>query len=181
MKERHLQVWFTVGFLILSACGTKNAGSPESPTAIPATPDVNTVESVFGPGTFSFAIPSGWDVLGPEKINPEPNRSYDLYLLGENPSTEEGPGTSRVIIANADEWSPEELAVLQCNTCPQNAFDSVTLSGKSALRTQIGGGGVPFMITWYFVENQGNLIAFALHDPITLLTLDDVIESIIFE
>jgi hypothetical protein len=62
-----------------------------------------------------------------------------------------------------------------------NTFESVTLAGKSAIRAQIGGGGVPFMIVWHFVEHQGNFIAFALHDPQTLLPLDNVIESVQFE
>jgi hypothetical protein len=50
-----------------------------------------------------------------------------------------------------------------------------------ASRTQVGGGGVPFVITWYFVEHNGNLIALAIHDQQTLEPLDAVIQSIVLK
>ena len=61
-----------------------------------------------------------------------------------------------------------------CSTCPENSFEEVTVGGKPGLRTEIGGGGVPMVITWTFVENQGKLIAFAIHDPQTLAPLNAV-------
>jgi hypothetical protein len=54
------------------------------------------------------------------------------------------------------------------------------LGGKSSLRTQVGEDGVPFLITRYFVDNNGKLIALAIHDPGSLAALDDVIQSIQF-
>jgi hypothetical protein len=136
---------------------------------------------MFGPGTFSLTLPAGWDVFGPESITTDPSRPYELYLLGVDPSVSGGPGTSRVIVARATEWTPEELAVSQCSTCPPGDFEAVTIAGRPALRTQIGGGGVPFVTTWYFVEHRGNLIAFAIHDPETLEPLSEVIDTIQFD
>jgi hypothetical protein len=77
--------------------------------------------------------------------------------------------------------TPEDFVRSQCSTCPQNDFEAVMLDGIPALRTDIGGGGVPFAITWYFVEHEGNFIALAIHDPQTLEPLNEVIESIRFE
>ena len=182
MKKNLLYAWFVIGLLILSACALRSVES-EMPLPTEELPEPTEVlaESVFGPGTFSFELPSGWDIFGPEIITDESNRSYQLYLLGEDPTNNDGPGISKVIIANADHWTPEELALIQCSTCLPNEFEPVMVGGKPGVRTQIGGGGVPFEVTWYYIENQGNLIGFALHDPQTLAPLDQVIESIIFE
>ena len=129
---------------------------------------------------FIIDLPDGWNISS-EEINSDPNRPYVLYLLGEDPTTNDGAGTSRVVIANADEWSPEEFILSQCSNCPLNPFEPATLGEIPALRTEIGGGGVPFVITWYFVEHKGKLIGFVIHDPETLLPLDEVIASIRFE
>ncbi|MEJ2758140.1 MAG: hypothetical protein P8046_06605 [Anaerolineales bacterium] len=75
----------------------------------------------------------------------------------------------------------QDLALMQCSTCPDNGFEEVTLGGQPALRTQIGGGGVPFMVTWYYVEHGENLIGIDIHDPETLEPLTSVIESIQFQ
>jgi hypothetical protein len=88
---------------------------------------------------------------------------------------------SRVVVANASEWTPEEFALSQCSTCPENPIESLILGGLPASRTQVGGGGVPFMVTWYFIEHGDDLIALAIHDPETLEPLDEVIQSIQFK
>jgi hypothetical protein len=169
--------WYScliVVLIILSACSTRSTVTPEPPpTDLPA-------ESIFGPGTLTLSLPSGWDVSS-ETIRSDPDRPYDLYLLGQNPTESGGPGLSRVVIASASEWTAEEFAISQCSTCPLNAFEPATVAGKPALRTQIGGGDVPILITWYFVENKGHLIAFAIHDPQTLMPLEEVINSIQFQ
>lgn len=174
MKKLFLFSGLLLGGLILNACAPQATDMPAEPTVVEA-------ESVFGAGTFSFDLPDGWDIFGPEKINDDQGRSYDLYLLGEDPTSSDGPGISQVIVASADQWTPQDLAQAQCSTCLDNGFEEVAVAGKSAQRTQIGGGGVPIVITWYYVENHGNLIAFALHNPQTLAPLDAVIETIVFE
>lgn len=148
--------------------------NPDTPADLPA-------ESVFGPGTFSLDLPAGWDVSGPLPVADESGRSYQIYVLGEDPTGQDGPGLSKVVVANAVEWTAQDLALMQCSTCPDNGFEEVTLGGHPALRTEIGGGGVPFMVTWYYVENGDNLIGIAIHDPVTLEPLTDVIESIQFQ
>lgn len=169
-----------IGLLILCACSSVNAIEQPAGDAFGVTGEVEA-ENVFGPGTFSISLPEGWDILGPETITTDPDRPYKLFLLGMDPSGNSGPGISRVIIASASEWTHEELASVQCSTCPQPLFESVMIDGQPAFRAQVGGGEVPILITWYYLENQGNLIAFAIHDPSTLEPLLEVIESIQLE
>lgn len=173
--------------LLLAACSSPQVNPPPGKTPVlpspelPATSTVEQAQNVFSEGMFTIDLPDGWDIFGPEKVSRDPNPPYDLYLLGENPTTNDGPGISRVVIANAVEWTPEAFVLAQCSTCPVNPFESTTLGGEPGLRTEVGGGGVPIMITWYFIEHNGKLIAFAIHDPETLLPLDDVLNSIQFE
>lgn len=172
--------------LLLAGCSSPQVSAPpvETPVSpspeLPNTPSVEEAQNIFGEGTFTIDLPDGWDISS-EEVHRDPDPPYTLYLLGEDPTTNDGPGVSRIVIANAVEWTPEEFVLSQCSTCPVNPFESTTLDGVPALRTQIGGGGVPIMVTWYFVEHNGKLIAFAIHDPQTLLPLEDVLASIRFE
>jgi hypothetical protein len=181
MKVIARSVLFLVGLVGLGACGSPQINTSASPSPDKlATSTVEPAQNIFGQGMFTIDLPAGWDISS-EEIKSDPNRPYVLYLLGEDPTTNDGPGTSRVIIANALEWTPEDFVLSQCSTCPLNPLESTTLGGVPALRTEIGGNGVPFVITWYFVEHNGKLVAFAIHDPETLLPLDEVIASIRFE
>jgi len=182
MKKKFRPWWIFVFLLMLVACNRQPVETSITiPTDTVTSNPSNPAVSVFGPDTFSLDLPDGWDVFGPLTVENGSGKSYEVYFLGENPSQEGGPGISRVVIADAAQWTPEEFALSQCSTCDPNIYEPVTLAGKSALRTQIGGGGVPLMITWYFVEHKGNLIALAIHDPQTLEPLEEVIESIQFE
>jgi hypothetical protein len=181
MKAIPLYLVYLASILVLAACGSPQYVPPEpAQSGSTATRSVESAQSVFGPGTFSIDLPQGWDIASVE-ISTDPNRPYTLYLLGANPTGNDGPGISRVAIADADQWTPEDFVLAQCSTCPQNGFESVTLGGKPAQRTEVGGGGVPIVTTWYFVENHGNLIAIAIHDPESLLPLEDVLASIKFD
>lgn len=179
MKVITRYVLFLIALVALSACSAQQANPPE-PSISDLPVPTESAQSVFGQGTFTIDLPEGWDVAS-EETTSDPDRPYLLFLLGENPTTADGPGTSRVVIANADEWTPEDFILSQCSTCPVNPFEEITLGGIPATRTEIGGGGVPFMITWYFVEHRGKLFAFAIHDPQTLQPLDEVLAYIQFE
>lgn len=181
MKSIPSYILYLASLLVMTACGPSQEviSEPTQPGFL-VSPSAKAAQNVFGPGTFSIDLPQGWDIASVE-INTDPSRPYTLYLLGVNPTGNDGPGVSRVAIADADQWTPEDFVLAQCSTCPQNAFETVTLGGKPALHTEIGGGGVPFVTTWYFVENKGNFIALAIHDPESLLPLEDVLASIKFE
>jgi hypothetical protein len=191
MKFSHYRSWIFAGLtlFLLGACNTQPdvtkdplpTDLPSVPTEEPPIPIDEPAQRVFGPGTFSLDLPEGWDIFGPIEVTNDPDRPYEAYHLGEDPTSSGGPGVSIVAIDRTAKWTPEDFVLSQCSTCPQNPFESVTLDGIPALRTEIGGGGVPIMITWYFVEHRGNFIAFALHDPETLEPLEETIETIQFE
>lgn len=176
MKRSYRYVWSVCLIGFLAGCASPQV----TPTDIGAATSEEPAQNIFGEDTFIIDLPDGWDIVS-EEIRSDPDRPYVLFLLGENPTTDGGPGTSRVVIASADLWTPEDFVLSQCSTCPLNPLESTTLGGKPALRTEIGGGGVPIMITWYFVEHRGKFFAFALHDPQTLQPLDEVLTSIQFE
>jgi hypothetical protein len=183
LKKIYFFLVLVFSLAFISACSPNDEPSPVPTVAtdLPESPTEPLVESIFGPGTFSLTLPDGWDVAGPDPITSDPDRPYESFSLGVDPTSSGGPGMSHVFIANADEWTPEELAQGQCSTCPEPVFESVTIDGKSGVRAEIGGGGVPIVITWYYVEHNGKLFAFAIHDPETLEPLREVIDSIRFE
>ena len=172
--------------VLLAACvpSPKGTAMPTSvkeatPVFVTLTPDPTRY---YNPqGKFSLKLPEGWKTLGPLTVDNDPGRPFDLYILGPDPMSDGGPGTSKIIIADAKQWTVEQFVQMQCSTCAANPVDDVMLGSKPAQRTQVGGGGVPFMITWYFVENNGKLLALSIHDPETLEPLEEVIQSIQFE
>lgn len=129
----------------------------------------------------SLQLPQGWQVAGPLPTNTNMDVPFDLYVLGTNPQSSGGPGASLIAVADAGEWTPQQFVQGQCSTCPEGDFQEVTFGGLPALRTEIGGGGVPFTITWFFVENKGKIIAISILDPQTMAPLDEVLQSIRFE
>jgi hypothetical protein len=98
-----------------------------------------------------------------------------------DPSPSGGPGASKIIIADSATLTVDEFALAQCSTCPSHPFEEVTLGGMPARRTLVGGNGVPFTITWVFIEKNGKLIGLAIHDPDTLAPLEEVLLSIRLE
>ena len=70
--------------------------------------------------------------------------------------------------------------VIVISTCLDYPFEDVALDRRPARRTQIGGGGVPFTVTWFFIEGKDQLIALAIHDLETLEPLEEVIKTIRF-
>lgn len=198
MKKLIFITSIIAGLILVSACSLspvitssttdQSSGElePEISVDAPVGEDPNAsgdlqAESVFGPGTFTMDIPDGWMVVSEEIVDSESGRSYMMHLLAPDQSYMEGPGASKVIVASTAEWNTMDLIQSQCSTCPDNGYEIVTVGNESVLKTDIGGGGVPFTVTWYFVEHNGNIIGISIHDPETLETLTDVIESIQFQ
>lgn len=189
---KNIQVGILV-LALLAAC----TPAPMTVTDVPASattiatlpePATATLTPVPGPeryineeGGFSLELPSDWSVVGPLEVNNRLDRPYNLYLLGTDPEPSGGPGTSKIVIANAALWTAEDFVFSQCSTCLDHPFEEVSLGGLPARRTQIGGDGVPFTVTWYFVVDNDQLIALAIHDEETLVPLEEVIESIRFK
>ncbi len=131
-------------------------------------------------GGFSLVLPPGWEVAGPTPISQD-GFTYNSYALGVDPTASGGPGTSRIIVADGTKHSVEEFIQLQCSTCPEHALEPIQIGGFPAVRTQIGGGGVPILVEWIFIERDGQLLGFSLHDPQTLEPLDNVMQFLVFD
>ncbi len=133
-------------------------------------------------GNFSLELPDGWQVFGPTRVDNDVNRPLNMYVFGTEAATHGEPYASRVIIATAAQWTVEEFAVAQCGTlCPTHPIQDTTIGGKPAKKTIIGGAHNPWLVTWYFVNHNDELLAFTIHDYETLEPLNDVLQSIQFE
>jgi hypothetical protein len=193
MKRRTAMLLMIALLLALSACASAPASPTATQTSAPvlttpsempspsATPPTDEDRYRIEEARLSIKLPQGWSVSGPLEVSSEGMPTFEIYFLGIDPSANGGPGFSKIAIADPAQWTPEQFVLSQCSTCTEQPFEDVTLGGKSAKRTQIGGGGVPILVTWYFVENNGKLIALAIHDPETLEPLEEVLQSIQFE
>jgi hypothetical protein len=193
--KRYCLLWMLVLTTLLSACNFPTVTNTAPPQVVPtSTPTLEQLVATSLPtqdptryynteGGFSLKLPEGWQVSGPFEVTNDPARPYIAYLL--SPSTDQslrgGPGISRIVLADPAQWNVEKLVLDQCSTCPVNPPEEITLDGISALRTQVGGGDVPFLNTWVFVEHRGKWLGFAIHDPETLAPLEEVIQSIQFD
>lgn len=129
-------------------------------------------------GQFSLILPDGWEVFGPLDASSGNGLTFILYNLGLEPDASGGPGISSIIIADSNTFTIEEFVQGQCSTCPPAPIQDIQLAGVDARQTVIGGGGVPLEITWTFFEHNGKRIGLKIHDPETLESLMDVLESL---
>ncbi len=184
LRFRLVSILLFIG-LFVSSCTAGVVGG------IPATGTVEKIENTAAPidsdaryvnreGGFSLVLPQEWQVVGPIPISQD-GFTYNSYALGVDPAASGGPGTSHIIIADDAVLSVEEFIRLQCSTCPQHPLESIQIGEFSALRTQIGGGGVPITVEWTLIEKDGHLLGFSLHDPETLEPLDAVLQSLVFD
>jgi hypothetical protein len=131
----------------------------------------------------SLILPDGWDVAGPFSVSIITNGSHDyhLYNLGIQPEASGGPGISHLIVADPQKLTIEAFIQDQCSTCPVNPIETTMIGNISTKRSIVGGGSVPFEIEWFFVEHNGNLVGLSIHDPETLETLEEVIQTLQLE
>lgn len=132
-------------------------------------------------GRFSLQLPDGWEILGPLEIEVDGETAYDLYLVGQDPAPGSGPGISRIVIAERARFSVEEFIESQCSTCPRHAMESVLLGTTIAERTFIGGGGMPILVEWDFIDRGQLWIGLSIHDPESMATLAEVLDTFQFE
>lgn len=155
----------------LAACNpSQNTPAPatseptvSSPTAVPATPNTpipsipaDAMPHTFVEGNFSISLPAGWKVAGPFEA-----AQYRLYTFGFEPGNSGGPGISQIILANEGALTVEQFAQQQCNACPSNPIENITLGGLPAKRTVIGGGSAP-AFEWHFINHAGKFIGFSI-------------------
>jgi len=129
----------------------------------------------------SLVLPSGWGAAGPFAIDVPGQFEYDLYVLGISPSDSGGPGPSRLIVGDPSAMSLDSFAASQCGDCPKQPIEDAVLAGVPVRRTTIGGGSVPFRVEWMFLEHAGKVIGLSIHDPGTLESLQDVLQTLRLE
>lgn len=173
---------------MLSSCSSETPTPSPPPTeplqieVSPTPPPTETLDRYINEeGGFSLILPEGWSAAGPFRVQVDDDLFYNMYQLGMNPSEQGGPGTSRIMVADASRLTIERFVEQQCSTCPQQDVEAVEFGGIAGQRTVIGGGSVPFDVEWYFFENAGRLIGLSIHDVETLKNLDSILETLQLE
>jgi hypothetical protein len=183
-----MTVLFIVALLIVS-CREAVSSAPVDPSSAVDRSRLFEETAAAGDSTryvnqemgFSLQLPDSWQVIGPQQVRLNDEAMYELYLLGENPSNGSGPGVSRIVIAEGARISVEQFIEHQCSTCPRHPEERVRLGQGSALRTHIGGGGVPHRTAWHFLDRGSRWMGLSIHDPETLEPLQEVLDSFRFE
>ncbi len=142
-----------------TAAGVTRAASP---TPRPAE---RYIDEVAG---FSFELPPGWVV-----VEQGVTRLGRYYLVGPEPLGP-GPETSALFVAAAAELTAEEAAaLLACEDC-EPELEPAAVGELDAQRAMLG---EPVAVEWYFLQHEEWLIFFTLHDPDTLATRAELLQS----
>ena len=124
---------------------------------------------------YVIEIPADWQVADP-LITP----LGELVLLGPEPITPGNPGNSMIIAANTSEL--DKSAAAQSLICGEpDCTDDITfritsVNGLDARSIIVGGENTPDL-EWFFVQYDDRLIYFTVHDPLTLETIDGLVQS----
>lgn len=170
-------------WLLLVACGpatptpfptaTAEVAVSPSPTATATPIPLTTYRNEAG--AFAVNLPADWEVR-PQGTTP----LGAYYQLGPAP-VGPGPASSALFVAPAAELTaPAAAETLLCGGgCAEAiALEETTIGGQPAWKTVLAAGEAA--LEWFFVEHQGRLIFFTLHDPQTLVTRADLLDSLSF-
>jgi hypothetical protein len=182
-------IWFCFMSMYLVSCRQVLPGSEAVPPPTEVLPDTPTATAtspgsgryINEEGGFSLILPATWDIIGPLEAATDQGSTFSLYLLGENPAQGSGPGLSKIVIAAQEYPTVEQYLEYQCSTCPSHPTEMVTLGDAVAVHTLSGGGAVPHLLDWYFIEGDSSWIGLCIHDPETLEPLHEVLDSFRFE
>ncbi|MFT5195910.1 MAG: cell division septation protein DedD [Candidatus Promineifilaceae bacterium] len=103
-----------------------------------------------------------------------------MVLMGPAPVSPGNPSNSMIISADAtllDETAA--AAYLKCGSpdCVGDlTFDITSVNGLEARSLVIGSDNTPDL-EWFFVHYEDRLVYFTLHDPLTLETIDGLVQS----
>lgn len=180
--KQHITAWL-VGWLFLLSivgCGKTFVPTPTVPpphTPVPDTPTPSPtpetlVEVDIAAANLILSLPDTW-VVGEGQLTP-----LGLVInLGPEPLGP-GPFSSTIVVANPHEYDAATLAAaLSCNTPCDIPLETFTLAGQPA-QWAILGTDTATPLEWYFLEHGGQLIAFTLHDAVTLVTRQDIVDSL---
>jgi hypothetical protein len=142
----------------------------------------------FKEGSFGLALPAGWTatLLPTPELPPGETPLGAQYEL--KPASYTGNSGSFVIIADAAQISTTQMVRRMCSgSCAGSpAPETVTVSHhitatRYAFPIGLGMGKQQIDHEWYFIEQEGKLIALSIVDPRTHLTLDDVLDTLLFD
>lgn len=168
-----LACWLSLLLLALAAC------SEATPTPFPTVERAGPARTATPPpmqtftdesGAFSLELPPDWEVAEQGMT-----RLGRYYQLGPEP-VGPGPASSALFVADARALAAEEAAAaLHCAACDEApALEETTIGDIPAWRALLGGEPA---LEWFFVEHEGWLIVLTLHDPETLETRADLLET----
>ncbi|MDX1663192.1 MAG: hypothetical protein R3272_05315 [Candidatus Promineifilaceae bacterium] len=126
-------------------------------------------------GNFVISLPATWQV---EEQGPTDLGAY--YRIGL-PPLGPGPESSALFIADAEALTVAEAAVkLGCGEAcaADDAFEEIELGGQPAQRVLIGEG--ENALEWLFIPYGDRLIFLTLHDPESLETRQDLLQTLHF-
>lgn len=168
--------------LLLAACGEPTptpfptetvppASATPAPTETPSPVPLQTYENEEG--GFRIDLPADWRVVwqGATALGAH-------YWVGPEPLGP-GPASSAFFVGDAAVLSPLEAAErLHCGGGCAEAItlEEVTVGGHAAQRATLTAEG----LEWFFVENGGRLLMLTVHDPQTLATRDDLLQTLAF-
>ena len=169
--------------LLLAACG-EPAPTPfptvtaPPASATPAPTDTSTpvpLETYENEeGGFRIDLPANWRVVRQGETSLGVH-----YWVGPEPLGP-GPASSAFFIGDAATLTPLAAAEeLHCGGGCAEAItlEETTLGGRTAQHATLADEG----LEWFFVENGGRLLIVTLHDPQTLATRDDLLQTLAFD
>ncbi len=142
----------------------------------------------FKEGAFGLALPAGWTatLLPTPELPPGETPLGALYEL--KPASYTGNSGSFVIIADAAQISTTQMVRRMCaggcsgSPAPEMVTPSNGITAtRYAFPIGLGMGKQQIDHEWYFIEQEGKLIALSIVDPRTHLTLDAVLDTLLFD
>jgi hypothetical protein len=162
---------------LLAACIQPITPPVGTPASTPLTPVAGEGEEfTSAEGGFALTLPAGWTISDPQET-PLGTR----LQLGPEPRDQDDPSTSVIYHADVRNMFLERAIEQLCDgACiPEPQVTETTLDGRRAWRAQIVTPEMPAR-EWYFVDNGDRFIFFTIHDPTTMDTRQDIVQSMRF-
>lgn len=126
-------------------------------------------------GGFSIRLPEGWVVEGPQQM-----ALGSVYWLGPKPLATAEPATSIIIVGDANKVSMQDAVRHSCGGgCAKVSLEATTINGVPAQHLKVGDQNTP-LTEWYWLRHGNHIIYLSIHDPHSLQSRDDVIQTLRF-
>ncbi len=124
---------------------------------------------------YALEIPAGWGASD-DQMTPLGN----VILLGPEPIYAGSPSNSTIITVDVNQL--DELGAAQSLLCgspgctDEVVFNLTMVNGREAKSIVIGTENTPDL-EWFFITFEDQLTYFSIHDPLTLETIDPLVQS----